>query len=88
MENCGTGGALSEPVRFGLLELDLHAGALRRKGIKVRLERQPVQILVLQPERRGELPTQEEIRTELRPAVTCWKPVAGALLARCQGYSE
>jgi len=32
-------------VRFGTFELDADAGELRREGIKVRLQEQPLQIL-------------------------------------------
>src|SRR6266849_10446864 len=32
-------------VRFGQFEMDEHAGELRKEGIKVRLQEQPLQIL-------------------------------------------
>jgi DNA-binding winged helix-turn-helix (wHTH) protein len=55
------------PVRFGIFEFDLNTGELRRKGAKVRLDGQPIQILGLLLERAGELLTQDEIRSKLWP---------------------
>jgi DNA-binding winged helix-turn-helix (wHTH) protein len=52
-------------IRFGLFELDLRTGELRRKGTKVKLDGQPIQILTLLLERPGELLTHEEIRARL-----------------------
>src|SRR5215475_13559942 len=57
----------SNPVGFGPFTLDLHTGELRRHGIKVRLEGQPIQILDLLLERPGKLVTQDEIRCKLWP---------------------
>jgi DNA-binding winged helix-turn-helix (wHTH) protein/Tol biopolymer transport system component len=55
------------PVRFGVFELDLRTGELRKKGAKVKLDGQPIQILALLLERPGELLTHEEIRAKLWP---------------------
>jgi hypothetical protein len=41
----------SSPVRFGVFELDLRTGELRKKGLKIRLDGQPIQILALLLER-------------------------------------
>jgi eukaryotic-like serine/threonine-protein kinase len=61
----------SNPVCFGPFELDLRTGELRRKGgAKIRLEGQPIQILLLLVERPGELITQDEIRKKLWPEGT------------------
>jgi DNA-binding winged helix-turn-helix (wHTH) protein/Tol biopolymer transport system component len=57
----------SSPVRFGVFELDPRTGELRKKGLKVRLDGQPIQILAMLLERPGELLTQEEIRAKLWP---------------------
>jgi DNA-binding winged helix-turn-helix (wHTH) protein/Flp pilus assembly protein TadD len=54
-------------VRFGPFELDARTDELRRNGVRIRLQGQPIQILVLLLERPGELVTQEEIREELWP---------------------
>src|SRR5215469_3233870 len=61
----------SNPVRFGPFELDLRTGELRKSGgAKIRLEGQPVEILLLLLDRPGELVTQEEIRKKLWPGGT------------------
>jgi DNA-binding winged helix-turn-helix (wHTH) protein len=57
-------------VRFGLFELDLRAGELRRNGAKVRLQEQPFQILTMLLEHPGEVVTREELRNKLWPADT------------------
>ena len=57
-------------VRFGLFELDLAVGELRKNGAKVRLQEQPFRILVLLLERAGDVVTREEIRQKLWPADT------------------
>jgi len=53
--------------RFGIFELDLRTGELRKKGARVKLEGQPIEILSLLLERPGELLTQDEIRRKLWP---------------------
>jgi TolB-like protein/Flp pilus assembly protein TadD len=50
-----------ETLRFGEFELDLRAYELRRKGRSVRLERLPMDLLVMLVERRGDLVTRPEI---------------------------
>ena len=57
-------------VRFGLFELNLRAGELRRNGAKVRLQEQPFQILTMLLEHPGEVVTREELRNKLWPADT------------------
>jgi DNA-binding winged helix-turn-helix (wHTH) protein len=58
------------PIRFGLFEVDLQAGELRRQGYKVKLQDQPFQILVLLLDRPGEVVTREELQKKLWPADT------------------
>ncbi|MDQ1405786.1 MAG: hypothetical protein QOG55_1415 [Acidobacteriaceae bacterium] len=57
-------------VRFGLFELDLRAGELRRNGAKVRLQEQPFQILTMLLEHPGDVVTREELRNKLWPVDT------------------
>jgi DNA-binding winged helix-turn-helix (wHTH) protein/Tol biopolymer transport system component len=52
-------------VRFGIFELDLRAGELRRNGSKVKLQEQPFQVLTLLLERPGEVVTREELQKKL-----------------------
>src|SRR4051812_35999408 len=54
-------------VGFGPFTLDLHTGELWKRGARVRLEGQPIQILNLLLERPGKLVTQDEIRCKLWP---------------------
>ena len=57
-------------VRFGVFEVDLRAGELRRSGVKIKLQEQPFQILALLLERPGDVVTREEIQKKLWPADT------------------
>jgi Tol biopolymer transport system component/DNA-binding winged helix-turn-helix (wHTH) protein len=57
-------------VRFGVFEVDLRAGELRRNDRKVKIQNQPFQILGLLLERPGEVITREEMRARLWPAET------------------
>ena len=50
-----------QTIRFGDFELDLAAYALRRKEQTVRLERRPMDLLILLVERRNQLVSREEI---------------------------
>ncbi|HTT24091.1 MAG TPA: winged helix-turn-helix domain-containing protein [Candidatus Sulfotelmatobacter sp.] len=56
--------------RFGVFELDLRAGELRRNGTKVKLQEQPFQVLAELIERSGQVVTREELRNRLWPADT------------------
>ena len=53
------------PLGFGEFVLDPSAYELRRKGRAVKLERRPMEFLILLIERRGELVTREEIAERL-----------------------
>ena len=53
--------------RFGSFEVDTATGELRRQGIRIKLNAQPLQVLALLLERPGELLTREEISRELWP---------------------
>jgi cholera toxin transcriptional activator len=57
-------------ARFGVFELDLAAGELRKNGTKLRLQDQPFQVLALLLERVGDVVTREELRQKLWPADT------------------
>jgi TolB-like protein/DNA-binding winged helix-turn-helix (wHTH) protein len=62
--------SLPSTLRFGVFELDPRAGELRKKGMKIRLQGQPVEILVMLLERPGETVTREELQEKLWPADT------------------
>src|ERR1700677_1508950 len=53
--------------RFGVFEADAATGELRRQGIRIKLNAQPFQVLLLLLERPGELLTREQISRELWP---------------------
>jgi DNA-binding winged helix-turn-helix (wHTH) protein/TolB-like protein len=57
-------------LRFGTFDLDARAGELRKHGVRVHLQDQPFQILLLLLDRPGELVTREEIRQKLWSADT------------------
>jgi TolB-like protein/DNA-binding winged helix-turn-helix (wHTH) protein/Flp pilus assembly protein TadD len=57
-------------LRFGLFEVDLRAGELRKQGLKIRLQAQPFQILALLLEKPRELVSREELRDRLWTADT------------------
>jgi TolB-like protein/DNA-binding winged helix-turn-helix (wHTH) protein len=54
-------------VRFGVFELDLRAGELMKKGIKLRLQGQPYVLLTTLLKQHGEIVTREEVRRALWP---------------------
>ena len=57
-------------VQFGVLELDLKAGELRKRGVKVKLQDQPFQVLAILIEHAGEVVTKEELRKRIWPSDT------------------
>jgi TolB-like protein len=59
-----------QPVRFGVFELDLRAGELRKQGVKIKLQEQPLQILAMLLEQPGQVVTREELRSRLWPSDT------------------
>jgi TolB-like protein/DNA-binding winged helix-turn-helix (wHTH) protein/Tfp pilus assembly protein PilF len=57
-------------LRFGVFELDLRAGELRKDGHRIRLQEQPLQVLGLLLEHHGEVVTRDELQKKLWPADT------------------
>src|SRR5436305_9906870 len=57
-------------LRFGVFEVDLRAGELRKHGVRLRLQEQPFQVLAMLLERPGETVTREELRSRLWTAET------------------
>jgi eukaryotic-like serine/threonine-protein kinase len=53
------------PICFGSFEADLQTGELRKRGVPVRLQQKPFQILAILLERPGGLVTREELRKRL-----------------------
>src|SRR2546426_7144241 len=57
-------------VRFGVFELDVVAGELRKGGVRIRLQEQPFQVLAFLLEHPGDVVTREELRQKLWQADT------------------
>jgi len=57
-------------VQFGTFEVDLRAGELRKDGLKIKLQGQPIQVLTTLLEHPGEVVTREELRQRLWPTDT------------------
>jgi DNA-binding winged helix-turn-helix (wHTH) protein len=55
-------------VRFGVFEVDVQARELRKRGMKVKLQQQPFELLLILLERPGEVVCREELRKRLWPA--------------------
>ncbi len=54
-------------LRFGVFEVDLRLGELRKNALKLKLQDQPFQVLALLLERPGDLISREELRKKLWP---------------------
>jgi len=54
-------------LRFGVFEVDLRAGQLTKRGLRLRLQEQPFQVLAMLLEKPGELVSREELRSRLWP---------------------
>lgn len=56
-------------VRFGVFEVDLRSGELRKKGAKIRLQGQPFLLLITLLKQQGEVVAREELRRTLWPTL-------------------
>lgn len=54
-------------LRFGVFEVDLRVGELRKHGLRIHVQEQPLQILALLLERGGDLVTRDEFQQKLWP---------------------
>src|SRR5436190_13890706 len=54
-------------IRFGVFEVDLRSGELRKKGTRIRLQGQPFLLLVTLLKQQGEVITRDELRSTLWP---------------------
>jgi TolB-like protein/DNA-binding winged helix-turn-helix (wHTH) protein/Flp pilus assembly protein TadD len=57
-------------LRFDTFELDLRSGELHKRGVKLRLQGQPLQLLAILLQSPGNLVTREELSSQLWPADT------------------
>jgi TolB-like protein/DNA-binding winged helix-turn-helix (wHTH) protein/Tfp pilus assembly protein PilF len=66
----GTPAAAARILRFGVFEVDLKVGELRKHGLRVKLSEQPFQVLAVLLEKPGEIITRDELRNRLWPGDT------------------
>jgi DNA-binding response OmpR family regulator len=55
-------------LRFGVFEVDLGAGVLRKNGTRIRLQVQPFQVLVALLQNAGQVVTRDDLRATIWPA--------------------
>src|SRR5262249_3943373 len=60
-------GAANDVVHFGVFEANRKTGELRKSGVRIRLQEQPFQILLMLLEHPGEVVTRDEIQKRLWP---------------------
>ena len=53
--------AMTEPLRFGVFEIDPSARELRKHGVRIKLQDQPFAVLLILLEKPGQLVTKEEL---------------------------
>jgi TolB-like protein/DNA-binding winged helix-turn-helix (wHTH) protein/Flp pilus assembly protein TadD len=54
-------------VRFGIFEVSLQSGEVRKAGLRIRVQQQPMKLLELLLEHPGEVVTREELRSRVWP---------------------
>src|SRR5437868_3675893 len=54
--------------RFGLYEADLDSGEMRKAGLKIQVQQQPLKVLEALLEHPGEVVTREELRSRISPS--------------------
>ena len=62
--------SISDVLQFGLFEVDMQRAELRKRGVRVKLQEQPLKVLLLLLQNRGEIVTREQLRTSIWPANT------------------
>jgi DNA-binding winged helix-turn-helix (wHTH) protein/tetratricopeptide (TPR) repeat protein len=55
-------------LRFGVFEVDVRSGELRKQGVRIKLQEQPFHVLAVLLQRPGEVITREELRSHNWPA--------------------
>ena len=59
-----------QSLRFGVFEVDLQAGELHKSGVRLKLQEQPLQVLIALLRKPGEIVTRDELRKNLWDADT------------------
>jgi TolB-like protein/Flp pilus assembly protein TadD len=57
-------------VHFGVFEVNFRGGEVRKRGVKVKLQEQPLQVLQMLLEHPGEIVTRDNLRQKIWPADT------------------
>jgi len=57
-------------LRFGVFEVHVRSGELRKQGMRIKLQEQPFHVLIVLLQRPGEVITREELRSQNWPADT------------------
>jgi len=60
----------AEILRFGVFEVDVRAGELRKQGKRIRIQDQPLQVLAALLQHPGDVVTREELRSQIWPEDT------------------
>src|ERR1700733_14112304 len=55
-------------VRFGIFEVSLQSGEVRKAGLRIRVQQQPMKLLEILLEHPGEVITREELRSRVWPS--------------------
>src|SRR5579862_2795505 len=63
-------GAAGRIVRFAVLEFDIETGELRKHGLRIKLQGQPISVLAMLLEHAGAAVTREELQKRLWPVGT------------------
>lgn len=58
------------PIRFGIFEVDINAREVRKRGVRVKLQQQPFEVLLLLLESAGEVVTRDTLQKKLWPSDT------------------
>lgn len=54
-------------VRFGTYEISLHSGEIRKSGVRIRVQQQPMKVLEILLERPGQVVSREDLRNRVWP---------------------
>jgi len=54
-------------IRFGLFEVDLRSGEVRKGGVRLKLSGQPLQVLAILLEKPAEVVTRDQLQMRLWP---------------------
>src|SRR5215467_12458739 len=60
----------TDRVQFGVFELDLQTAELRKQGVKIKLQEQPLKVLQVLLENPSQIVSREELRRRIWPADT------------------